>query len=79
VREQIGEAADRRHSAPVASIALWAAMCGAVVIGVHVLTAGLPARLGSYRSGIITVIMFILAACYTGRKHTLWFSVRWLR
>jgi hypothetical protein len=54
-------------------------MCGAVVIGVHVVTAGLPARLGSYRSGIITVIMFILAACYTVRKHTLWFSVRWLR
>jgi len=78
VRAQIGEAADRRHAAPVASIALWAVLCAAGVIVLHEVTPGVPTRLGPYRTGIITVIMFALAASYSSRKHTLWFSVRWL-
>jgi hypothetical protein len=79
VREQIGEASDRRHTAPIASVTLWAVICGAVVFGIHAATAGLPGRLGSYRTGIITITTFLVAALYSVRKHTLWFSVRWLR
>jgi hypothetical protein len=79
VREQIGEAADRRHTAPIASVTLWALVCGAAVVAVHVVTGAIPARLGSYRSGILTVVAFVLAIVYSVRKNTLWLSVRWLR
>ncbi|MGD0291279.1 MAG: hypothetical protein ABSC63_16710 [Candidatus Binataceae bacterium] len=79
MREQIGEAADRRHTAPLASVTLWALLCGAAVVAVHTVTGALPGRLGSYRSGIITILSFTLAALYSVRKHTLWLSVRWLR
>jgi hypothetical protein len=79
VREQIGEAADRRHAAPIASVTLWALVCGAGVIAVHAATASIPGRLGSYRSGIITILSFTLAILYSARKHSLWLSVRWLR
>lgn len=79
MREKIGEAADRRHTAPVASVALLAALCGMAVIILHEMTARVPALLGSYRSGIITVVMFVAAATYSVRKHVLGLSVRWLR
>jgi hypothetical protein len=79
VREQIGEASDRRHTAPIASVTLWAVICGTVVFAIHAATTAIPGRLGSYRTGIITIITFLLAALYSVRKHTLWFSVRWLR
>lgn len=79
MRTQIGEAADRRHTAPIASVTLWAAVCGLAVIVLHALTAGFGARLGSYRSGIVTLIIFAITATYFVRKYSLWFSVRWLR
>jgi hypothetical protein len=79
VREQIGEATDRRHTAPIASVTLWVAICGVVVFAIHTATAFVPERLGSYRTGIIAIISFVLAAVYSVRKHTLWLSVRWLR
>lgn len=58
---------------------LWALVCGAAVVAVHMATGAIPNRLGSYRSGIITVVAFVLAILYSVRKHTLWLSVRWLR
>jgi hypothetical protein len=79
VREQIGEAAERRHTAPVASVALWAVICGAAVVSVHAATARLGARIGSYWTGLATLIAFMLAAAYSRRKRSLWFSLRWLR
>ena len=79
VRAQIGEAADRRHTAPIASVTLWALVCGAAVTAVHAVTGDLPGRLGSYRTGIITIIAFTLAILYSVRKQTLWLSVHWLR
>jgi hypothetical protein len=79
VREQIGEAAARRHTAPSASVTLWALLCGAAVVAMHAATSAIPGRLGSYRSGIITILAFALATVYSARKHSLWLSVRWLR
>jgi len=79
VRDQIGEAADRRHTAPISSVTLWALVCGAAVVAIHAATDAIPGRLGSYRTGIITVLAFTLAILYSVRKHTLWLSVRWLR
>jgi hypothetical protein len=79
VRAQIGEAADRRHTAPIASAMLWAVLCGASVVAAHWATAPFGARLGSYRSGIITIIAFVVAGMYPARKRSLWFSLRWLR
>src|ERR1019366_5014174 len=60
-------------------VTLWALLCGAAVVAVHTVTGAIPGRLGSYRSGIITILSFTLAALYSVRKHTLWLSVRWLR
>ncbi len=77
--ERIGEAGDRRHSAPVASIALWAAICAAAVVAIHALTPRFGPRLGSYRTGLITLGVFLIAAGYSARKRALWLSVRWLR
>jgi hypothetical protein len=79
VREQIGEAAERRHTAPVRSVALWAAICGTAVVSVHAVTAQLGARIGSYWTGLATLVAFTLAATYGRRKRSLWFSLRWLR
>ncbi len=58
---------------------LWAALCGSTVIALHKLSAGLGLRLGSYRTGELTLSVFLLAALYPVRKYTLWFSLRWLR
>jgi hypothetical protein len=58
---------------------LWALICGAVVAVVHAVSGAIPDRLGSYRTGIITILTFTLAALYSARKHTLWLSVGWLR
>jgi hypothetical protein len=75
----IGEAAARRHTAPIASMAVWAALCGSAVIGLHTLSIGLPSRWGSYRTGLLTLTAFLLAVIYPMRKYNMWFSVRWLR
>jgi hypothetical protein len=50
-----------------------------VIIALHAATSAIPGRLGSYRTGIFTILAFALAAVYSARKHTLWLSVRWLR
>jgi hypothetical protein len=79
VSVQIGEAAARRHTAPIASIMLWAALCGSAVIALHALSTPLGARLGSYRTGIATLGMFMLTWLYSFRKYGMWFSVRLMR
>jgi hypothetical protein len=79
VREQIGEAATRRHTAPIASVTLWALLFGVAVVAMHAATSAVPGLLGSYLSGIITILAFALATVYSARKHSLWLSVRWLR
>ncbi len=77
-RIQIGEAAARRHTAPIASMLLWGALCASTVIALHQLSAGWSARQGSYRTGIFTLSVFLLAILYPVRKYTLWFSLHWL-
>lgn len=79
MRAQIGEAADRRHSAPIASAVLRSVLCAAVVAAAGTLTREYAMRAGSYRTGIITLAAFALASAYSARKRSLWFSVRWLR
>ncbi|HKV56375.1 MAG TPA: hypothetical protein VJN94_17205 [Candidatus Binataceae bacterium] len=76
---QIGEAAARRHTAPIASVTVWALICGGAVILTHSLTASFGARAGSYRTGIVTLTLILLATLYPLRKYTVWFSLRWLR
>lgn len=58
---------------------LWAAICAAAVAAIHAFTAGFGPRLGSYRTGLLTLAVFLLAAAYSARKRSLWLSVRWLR
>jgi hypothetical protein len=55
-------------------VTLWALLCGGVVVAVHAATGEIPGRLGSYRSGIITLLGFVLAAAYSARKRTMWLS-----
>jgi hypothetical protein len=40
-------------------------------VAVHAATGEIPGRLGSYRSGIITILGFALAAAYSARKRTM--------
>jgi hypothetical protein len=65
--------------APIASMMLWAALCGSAVIALHKLSVELGMRLGSYRTGIATLSMFLLTTLYPMRKYGLWFSVRFMR
>ena len=58
---------------------LWGALCASIVIALHKLSAGWGARQGSYRTGLLTLSVFLLAALYPVRKYTLWFSLHWLR
>jgi hypothetical protein len=60
-------------------VTLWALLCSAMVVAVHAATGAIPGRLGSYRSGIITILGFVLAAAYSARKHTRWLRVGLLR
>jgi hypothetical protein len=76
---QIGEAAARRHTAPIASMLLWGGFCGSTVIALHKLSAGWALREGPYRTGILTLSVFLLALLYPVRKYTLWFSLRFMR
>lgn len=58
---------------------LWGALCASTVIALHKLSAGWSARQGSYRTGVLTLSVFLPAALYPVRKYTLWFSLHWLR
>jgi hypothetical protein len=58
-----------RHMTRGGSTVLWAVLSGAAVIAVHSGSAGLGARLGAYRTGIATLIVFALAAGVALRKH----------
>ena len=78
-RVEIGEAAARRHTAPIASMMLWGALCASTVIALHKLSVGWATREGPYRTGILTLSVFLLAALYPMRKYTLWFSLRYMR
>jgi len=58
---------------------LWGALCASTVIALHKLSASWGVRQGSYRTGVLTLSVFLLAALYPVRKYTLWFSLHWLR
>ena len=57
----------------------WGALCASTVIALHKLSADWGARQGSYRTGVLTLSVFLLAALYPVRKYTLGFSLHWLR
>ena len=67
----MGEAANRRHVIGL-SPTLWMIACAAAVAIICALTHRYAARLGAYRTGIITVEAFALTALYSARKHALW-------
>jgi hypothetical protein len=77
-KPRAGEAAQRRYVMGL-SPTLWMITCAAVVAIICALTQRYAARLGAYRTGIITVAAFALTALYSARKHAMWASVRWLR
>jgi hypothetical protein len=79
VRAQLGEAVDRHHAFWLGSAATSMTLAGVIVAAAHALTPGLPARLGSYRTGIATLAVFLIAILYYVRKRNLWISARWLR
>lgn len=58
-------------------LTMWALGCGLCVVVIHLTRWG--AGLGSYRSGIATLVGFGLASCYTVRKRWMWLSVRAMR
>ena len=54
-------ASRRRHSRG-GSLAIWALACGAAVIVLHHAASEVGLRVGAYRTGIATVVLFALAA-----------------
>lgn len=68
VRGKIGASFGHRHLT-VSSVTLWALGCGAAVVVIHFLTLDMGARLGSYWSGLITLLVFGLALVYSLRKR----------
>ncbi|HTU43268.1 MAG TPA: hypothetical protein VMF10_16285 [Candidatus Aquilonibacter sp.] len=76
---EILEPSGRRHAAPVRSAALWAAICGILVVILHALTADVGVRLGAYWSGLITLIFFLAAGLYSARRRMLRVSVRFMK
>jgi hypothetical protein len=79
VRDQLGEAVDGRQATPLGSAAISAGLAGLLVFVAHELTPFVPARLGSYRTGIATLVVMLIAVLYYIRKRNLWISARWLR
>jgi hypothetical protein len=68
-----------RHMFRGGSTTLWAVLSGGAVIAVHSGSAGLAARLGAYRTGIATLVVFALAAGVALRKYIvrLWPRLSW--
>jgi hypothetical protein len=79
VSDQIGEAVDRRHATPLGSATMSAALAGLLAFIAHELTPNVPARFGSYRTGIATLAVLLIAILYYVRKRNLWISAHWLR
>jgi hypothetical protein len=58
---------------------LWGGLCASIVIALHKLSAGWATHQGSYRTGVLTLSLFLLAVLYPVRKYTFWLSLHWLR
>jgi hypothetical protein len=53
----------------VGSLALWAIACGAAVVVLHTVTSDVGERVGAYRTGIATLVLFVLAAVIAMRRR----------
>lgn len=51
------------------SLSLWAVACGVTVIALHTMTSDVGVRVGSYRTGIATFVLFVLAAIIAMRRR----------
>jgi hypothetical protein len=60
-------------------LTFWALGAALAALIVHAALPGTSARLGSYRSGLVTVAVFALASGYTIRKRWMWLTVRVMR
>lgn len=60
-------------------LTLWAVGCALAVVAIHLAAPGYGARIGSYRSGVLTLAAFALASTYTIRKRWMWLTVRVMR
>lgn len=76
---EILEPTERRHTAPVRSTAVWATICGILVVLIHALTADVGLRLGAYWSGLITLCFFLAVSMYSARRRMLRASVRFMK
>ena len=76
--DQSNDAVERQHPAPIASISLWALAWGIVVLAAHALTSRWGIEMGSYRTGALTLAVFLVASLYSLRKRVFWISMRLL-
>jgi hypothetical protein len=60
-------------------LTLWALGCAVAVVAIHLAAPNYGVRLGPYRSGIVALAGFALAAWYPLRKRWMWLSVRFMR
>jgi hypothetical protein len=68
----------RARGRTLPQMALIAIGIGVLVIFLRMLTTSFEHRVGVYRSGIITAVMFVGVGLYSVRKRNLWFSLRML-
>jgi hypothetical protein len=61
--------AARSWRAQAGSLALWAVACGAAVVVLHTVTSDVGERVGAYRTGIATLVLFVLAALIGMRRR----------
>jgi hypothetical protein len=60
-------------------LTLWAIGCAAAVAAIHLAAPAYAARLGSWRSGVLTLAALVLTSTYTIRKRWMWLTVRIMR
>jgi hypothetical protein len=69
-------AAPRRPHALISNVALWAAAFLIMVLVAQAATPEFGRRIGPYRSGLITLVLFVAVGLYSVRKRFLWISIR---
>jgi hypothetical protein len=57
----------RARPIPGSSLTLWAIACGIAVIAIYLSTNGADLRIGAYRTGIVSLLLFVLAAAVAVR------------
>lgn len=68
-----------RVSGHYGRLTMWVAGWALAIVVTHLATSGYAAHLGSFQTGVATLIAFALASSYAIRKRWMWLNVRAMR